>query len=69
MFLSNELGLGMGLSFVGLSFLLRLMFFKQNLRNHKNMAIQKLIYPEKIESSERLKKLTVYLLMNKIFYQ
>ena len=59
MFLSNDLGLGMGLSLIGLSIIIRLSFFKINLTNFKNMVINKMIYPEKQESNEKLQKLIV----------
>jgi membrane protein insertase Oxa1/YidC/SpoIIIJ len=60
MFLNNDLGLGMGLSFIGLSVIIRLLFFKVNLRNFKNMQITKLIYSEKNQATLKLNELQVY---------
>jgi len=59
MFLNSGLGLGMGLSIFGLSLCLRLIFFKSNLLNHKNMRIQKTLYPEKQELNQKIKNLQV----------
>lgn len=67
MFLNSELGLGMGLSFIGLSFLLRLAFFKINAKNQKNMALGKLLYHEKQEAQEKLKELKVNKIEIKIY--
>lgn len=67
MFLINDIGIGMGLSFIALQLLFRILFFKQNIRNHKNLSIQKLIYPEKSEITKKIKLLQVKINKSKYF--
>ena len=61
------MGIGMGLSFIALQWLFRILFFKQNIRNHKNLSIQKLIYPEKSEITKKIKLLQVKINKSKYF--
>ncbi len=59
MFLSHELGLGLGVSTVIISIGLRLCFLKVNLRNAKNVKINRLLYVEKKDINKRMKEVKV----------
>lgn len=59
MFLSHDLGLGLGISTVIISLGLRLLFMKNNLKNAKNSKINRLLYIEKKELNERIKQIKV----------
>lgn len=59
MFLSHELGLGLGISTIIISIGLRLTFFKVNLRNTKNLKINRLLFTEKKEINKKLREIKV----------
>lgn len=59
MFLSHDLGLGLGLSTVLISIGLRLCFLKINLSTAKNSRISRLLYLEKKDINSRLKEIKV----------
>ena len=59
MFLSHDLGLGLGISTVIISIGLRLCFLKVNLRNSKNAKINRLLYVEKKDINSRMKEIQV----------
>jgi len=59
MFLSHELGLGLGISTVLISIGMRLAFLKFNLRNAKNAKINRLLYVEKKELNNKIKQMKV----------
>lgn len=59
MFLSHDLGLGLGLSTVFISIGLRLCFLKINLTNAKNSKINRLLFVEKKDINNRLKEVKV----------
>lgn len=59
MFLSHDLGLGLGISTVIISIGLRLCFLKINLRNAKNAKINRLLFVEKKDVNNRLKAIKV----------
>lgn len=59
MFLSHDLGLGMGISTVIISLGLRLFFLKFNLKNAKNGKINRLLYVEKKDLNSKIKEIKV----------
>ncbi len=59
MFLSHDLGLGLGISTIIISIGLRLCFLKVNLRNGKNMKINRLLYAEKKDINSKMKEIKV----------
>jgi hypothetical protein len=59
MFLSHDLGLGLGISTVIISIGLRLCFLKVNLRSAKNAKINRLLFVEKKDINNRLKEVKV----------
>lgn len=59
MFLSHDLGLGLGLSTVFISIGLRLCFLKVNLSNVKNSKINRMLFVEKKEINNKLKEVKV----------
>jgi len=72
MFLSHDMGLGLGISTILISIGLRMSFAKFNIRNAKNAKINRLVYVEKKDMNAKIKQIKVKIIkleINKIFHK
>lgn len=59
MFLSHDLGLGLGISTIIMSLGLRLVFLRNNIKSQRNSKLNRLLYYEKIELQNKIKQIKV----------
>lgn len=59
MFLSHDLGLGLGVSTIIMSLGLRLLFLRNNIKSQRNSKLSRLLYYEKIELQNKIKQIKV----------
>ncbi len=62
MFLSHDIGLGLGISTLLISIGLRLTFIKFNIRSSKNGIINRFVYVEKKDLNSKIKAIKVIFL-------